>query len=219
MSSINCADIQVRLRSVADLSSSRLPRHGRHGSRVTIFPSKKNGAPLMCESLLEAAFCLELERRADVASYKIHPYTLNFKNSKYRYTPDFEVTYTSGAQQLIEVKNDESFECIRTKSRLLRITDLLAENDCLLECLPMRCFYNAARAINLDYLYHRSYSSNGLADRAIQDHLSKQGQATPIYKLLENAFNSIEIAHALFYRAVECNLRKPITVKTLAWLK
>ncbi|MGY1449381.1 hypothetical protein ACW582_19710 [Pseudomonas chlororaphis] len=218
MSSINSGNIQVRLGDVAKLSSSRLPRHGRHGSRVTIFPSKKNNAPLMCESLLEAAFCLELERRADVARYQIHPYTLSFIRAKIRYTPDFEVTFTNGAQQLIEVKNDQSFQCSKTKARLLRIVDLLAEYDCLLECLPMHHFYNAARATNLDYLYHRGYSSNGQADAAIRHYLAQQPKAISLQQLLQTAFEPTEVAHALFYKAIYCNMREPITKETMLWL-
>lgn len=218
MPSVNYVDIKVRLGAVADLSPSRLPRHGRHGSRVTIFPSKKNGDPLMCESLLEAAFCLELERRPDVARYQIHPYTLNFRGSKYRYTPDFEVTYLSGAQQLIEVKNDESFECFRTKSRLLQITEWLAEYDCLLECLPMRHFYHPIRTINLDYLYHRGYSSTARSDIAVRRYLAQKKGAIPLQQLLCSVHEAREIAHALFYRAIVCDLCKPLTSNTMVWL-
>lgn len=219
MPSIYHEDIRARLGHIATLTSSRLPRHGRHGSRVTIFPSKKNNAPLICESLLEAAFCLELERRADIVRYEIHPYTLNFKGSKFRYTPDFEVTYISGAQQLVEVKNDDSFECVRTRSRLWRITDLLAKHDCLLECLPMRHFYHPIRAVNLDYLYHRGYNSTGQAHTSIQRYLAQQHKAIPLHQLLHHIYEAKEIAHALFYRAIDCNLRKPVTGKTMVWLK
>ncbi|MFJ2526428.1 hypothetical protein ACIOWB_25225 [Pseudomonas capeferrum] len=218
MTSINPQHLHDRLTSVAKIESSRLPKHGRHGSRVTIFPSKKNNAPLMCESLLEAAFCLELERRADVTCYRIHPYTLTFAHRKIRYTPDFEVTFASGAQQLIEVKNDQSFDCQKTKARLLRIVELLTEHDCLLECLPMRHFYDETRTTNLNYLYNRGYNSDGLADTAICRHIAQQGNQVLLKQLIKTPFEPTDIAHALFYQVIECNIRKAITDETAVWL-
>lgn len=215
MSSINSQYVQDRLTNIATIAPCRLPKHGRHGSRVTIFPSKKNNAPLMCESLLEAAFCLELERRKDVVCYRIHPYTLTFEQAKIRYTPDFEVTFASGAQQLIEVKNDQSFECQKTKTRLLRIVELLAEQNCLLECLPMHQFYNVNRATNLNYLYHRGYSSDGHADTAIRHHIAQQKKPILLKQLMQTPFEPLDIAHALFYKVIECNMRKAITDNTM----
>ncbi|MDN7144022.1 hypothetical protein KC131_25590 [Pseudomonas sp. JQ170] len=218
MSSINLVSIERQLANVATFTACRLPRHGRHGSRVTIFPSRKNNAPLMCESLLEAAFSLELERRTDVLCYQIHPYTLKFVATKVRYTPDFQVTFTSGSQQLIEVKNDKSFECKRIRARLSRIIDLLAEHDCVLECLPMCNFYNATRTSNLEYLYHLAYSNDGGAGRAIRHLIAQQPQAIPLRQLLQNKFTPAEIAHALFYQVIQCNISKPITLESMVWL-
>lgn len=218
MSSINPQYLHYRLTSIATIEPSRLPKHGRHGSRVTIFPSKKNNAPLICESLLEAAFCLELERRTDVTCYRIHPYTLTFTHPKIRYTPDFEITFSSGTQQLIEVKNDQSCECQKTKARLLRIVELLAEQDCLLECLPMRHFYDATRTINLNYLYNRGYNNNGLAGTAICRHIARQGNQVLLKQLIKTPFEPTDIAHALFYQVIECNIRRAITDETAVWL-
>lgn len=218
MSSINLGTVQCRLANVATFTACRLPRHGRYGSRVTIFPSRKNNAPLMCESLLEAAFCLELERRADVLCYQIHPYTLTFVAAKVRYTPDFQVTFASGSQQLIEVKNDQSFECKRIRARLSRIIELLAEHDCLLECLPMHHFYDATRTSNLEYLYHLAYSNDGGADSAIHRYLAQQPQAIPLRQLMRKTFGPTDIAHALFYKVINCNIRKPITEESMVWL-
>ncbi|MGY2413080.1 hypothetical protein [Pseudomonas pergaminensis] len=218
MSTINLGTIQYRLANIATFTTCRLPKHGRHGSRVTIFPSRKNNAPLMCESLLEAAFCLELERRADVLCYKTHPYSLTFVTAKIRYTPDFEVTFSSGNQHLIEVKNDQSFECQKIRSRLSRIIELLAEHDCMLECLPLHHFYDTTRTTNLEYLYHHAYSNNGAADRSIHNYLAQQSQAVALRQLLQNTFGPTDIAHALFYKVIQCNISRPITEKSMVWI-
>jgi hypothetical protein len=217
MHSINELRLQERLTSIATIGPCRLPRHGRRGSRVTIFPSRKNSAPLMCESLLEAAFCLELERRTDIVCYRIHPYTLAFEKARIRYTPDFEVTFASGAQQLIEVKNDQSFQCQKTRARLFRIMELLAEHDCLLECLPMHQFYEATRTANLSYLYHRGYSSYGHTDSAIRRYVAQQAKPISLRQLLQTPFEPADVAHALFYRIINCNIRAPITTATKIW--
>lgn len=218
MSSINPPSLHDRLTNIATIEPSRLPRHGRHGSRVNIFPSKKNNAPLMCESLLEAAFCLELERRTDVASYRIHPYTLTFTPAKTRYTPDFEVTFVSGVQHLIEVKNDQSFADQRTKARLSRIIDLLAEQDCLLECLAMNHFYNLIRATNLNYLYNRGYNSNGGADTEICRHIARLDKPISLEQLMKASFEPTDVAHALFYKAIKCDMQKLITDRSMVWI-
>ena len=219
MESINLGTIRRQLAGTAAFSRCRLPRHGRHGSHVTIFPSRKNNAPLVCESLLEAAFCLELEHRTDVLRYQIHPYTLFFEAANIRYTPDFHVAFANGDQLLVEVKNDQSLKCQRIRARLARVTELLAEQGCLLECLSMQQFYEATRSINLEYLYHLAFGDRGAADRAIFRYLAQQPQAITLHELMQQPFDPASIAHALFYKAIHCNLRKPITGHTMVWFK
>ncbi|WP_152668440.1 hypothetical protein [Pseudomonas frederiksbergensis] len=219
MLSSNHETIQNRLAHIATFSATRLPHHGRHGSRVTIFPSRKNNRPLMCESLLEAAFCLELERRRDVLYYLIHPYTITIAAIKVSYTPDFEITFVSGEQQLAEVKNDQSMECQRVRIRLSKIVELLGEQNCLLECLPLHHFYHTTRTGNLEYLYYHAYNDDGRTDAAIQKYLHQQPRSVPLRQLMVNTFPFTAIAHALFYNAIHCNLRKPITGETMVWIQ
>lgn len=219
MHSINVGTIKHRLADSVSFIGCRLPRHGRHGSHVTIFPSRKNRAPLMCESLLEAAFCLELEHRADVLCYQIHPYTLCFEAAHIRYTPDFQVTFANGDQHLVEVKNDQSLQCQKIRARLARVTELLAEQGCLLECLSMRQFYGATRTTNLEYLYHLAFGDSGAADSAIGRYLAQQPQAITLHELMQQPFDPTSIAHALFYKTIHCNLTKPITGHTMVWFK
>jgi hypothetical protein len=219
MSLINLETIQHRLAGDVTFIECRLPRHGRHGSNVTIFPSRKNSAPLMCESLLEAAFCLELEHRSDVLCYQIHPYTLVFEAANIRYTPDFQVTFANGDQHLVEVKNDQSLKCQKIRARLARITELLAEQGCLLERLSMHQFYNVTRISNLEYLYHLAFGNSGSEDKAIRHYLAQQPKAITLHELMQTPFDPTDIAHALFYKTIHCNITKPITGHTMVWFK
>ncbi|MBD1554825.1 MULTISPECIES: TnsA endonuclease N-terminal domain-containing protein [Pseudomonas] len=189
-------------------------RHGRMGSQVTKFASRKNRSVVVCESLLEAAFCLELERRNDVVSYAAHPFTLEFNGTNFRYTPDFLVSFSNGSQRLIEVKNNQSFEDNATCSRIARYAELLALHGCLLEYLAASDFSHPTRTANLAFLYHQAFSSYGQSTVKLCALLASRQQPMSIGALLDLAFTPMSIAHAIFYGAVGIDLSRQISCST-----
>ncbi|WP_448093680.1 Tn7 transposase TnsA N-terminal domain-containing protein [Pseudomonas lini] len=218
MTSIYNYQVLDLLGEIASFQRSKLPKHGRPGSRVTIFPSRKNSAPVVCESLLEAAFCLELERRSDVLRYEPHPFTITINTDGTRYTPDFLVRFINGDERLIEIKNEHSVQVNAITGRIMRFIELFAEQGCLLEYLPAGRFYQKIKMQNLHYLYHGAYENHGEASLTIRAMLK---QAPPIRRtishLLENNIKPAAIAHALFYRHIQCNILKPISPISLVW--
>lgn len=218
MTSINVAQIPNLLASIATCTKCKLPKHGRSGSRVTIFPSRKNAETVVCESRLEAAFCLELERNFDVEQYTVHPFTIHFISSRYQYTPDFLVQFRDGKQTLIEVKNDHSFQDKVITARITRNVERLAEQRCILEYLPAAKFYNKVRTPNLNHLYHSAYSSRGAASASIRTLLAQSAPSGhPISFLIDNGYTPADIAHALFYRTLRCDIFKPLGLTSLVW--
>lgn len=218
MTSINLARIPNSLATIATCKKCNLPKHGRKGSQVTIFPSRKNAAAVFCESRLEAAFCLELERDLNVFKYAAHPFTIHFMGGRYRYTPDFLVQFRNGKQVLIEVKNDHSYQDKRITGRITRYVEYLAEQDCILEYLAAEQFYGEVRTPNLNHLYHSAYSSRGAASASIQTLLTQSApNGQPISFLIENGYAPADIAHALFYRSIRCNILRPLSPTSLVW--
>lgn len=218
MTSINLARIPNRLANIATCTKCKLPKHGRKGSRVTIFPSRKNAAAVICESRLEAAFCLELERNLNVLQYEARPFTIHFIGGRYRYTPDFLVQFTDGEQKLIEIKNDHSYQDKGITGRITRYVESLAEQDCILEYLPAAKFYGKVRTPNLNHLYHSAYSSRGAASASIRTLLTQCApNGRPISFLIDNGYAPADIAHALFYRTIHCDIFKPLCLTSIVW--
>ncbi|WP_137806985.1 TnsA endonuclease N-terminal domain-containing protein [Pseudomonas sp. G(2018)] len=219
MTSIDLSRIQNRLANIAICTKCKLPKHGRKGSQVTIFPSRKNAAAVICESRLEAHFCVELERSRNVLQYEAHPFTIHFMEGRYRYTPDFLVQFTDGEQKLIEVKNDHSYQDKNITGRITRYVDWLAEQGCILEYLPAAKFYGKIRTPNLIRLYHGAYSSRGSASSSIRTLLTQcVPNRRPIDFLIDNGYAPEDIAYALFYRAIHCDIFKPLCLTSLVWI-
>lgn len=214
MTSLITGRLVEQLCEVATAVKAVPARHGRMGTRVTKFSSRKNRSIVSCDSLLEAAFCLELERRNDVNHYEAHPYTLKIIGTNYRYTPDFLVYFANGSQFLVEVKNDQSFEDKAISARISHYAELLATRGCMLEYLAASQFYQRVRTANLAFLYHQSFSSQGDSTAKLCALLASRRQPTSIGDLLDLAFLPSNIAHAVFYGALEIDLSNAITCST-----
>ncbi len=215
MNNVITSGLLEQLSEIATAVEAVSPSHGRMGSRVTKFSSRKNRTVVTCDSLLEAAFCLELERRNDIVHYETHPYTLKFIGTNYRYTPDFLVCFANGSQRLVEVKNDQSYEDKAISVRITRYAELLAAQGCMLEYLAASHFYQKIRSANLAFLYHQSFPSHGEGTAKLCALLASRQQPTSIGDLLNLAFLPGNIAHAVFYGALDIDLSNAITCDTI----
>lgn len=78
---------------------------------IVRFPAIKagDGRPILLESILEAKYCLHLEFDPTVVSYQPQPKTFDVVglNGPTKYTPDFEVLYSSDHRAIVEVKPRE----------------------------------------------------------------------------------------------------------------
>lgn len=203
-----------QLRDAVYATESPIPRHGRMGSLVTMFSSRKNASVIACESLLEAAFCLELERRTDVVDYETHPCTLNFIGTRYRYTPDFLVCFADGSQRLVEVKNDQSYSDKATSARITRYSEILAEHGCMLEYLAASHFFCRTRSLNLAFLYQQAFVCNGESTNRLRALMDTRQSPMSIGQLLHLNFLPSHIAHAIFYGSLDIDLSQKITSAT-----
>jgi len=78
---------------------------------IVRFPAIKagDGRPILLESILEAKYCLHLEFDPTVVSYQPQPKTFDVVglNGPTKYTPDFEVLYSTDHRAIVEVKPRE----------------------------------------------------------------------------------------------------------------
>ncbi|MFV3305943.1 hypothetical protein ACNFBT_11735 [Pseudomonas sp. NY15181] len=198
-----------------ELLPGRKLTRGRYGKHVTSLPSKKNGSYVMCETLLEADLCLELERSAAVSSYVSQPFTLKFKNSKKHYTPDFAVKLFDGTVVIYEVKSDAALRDTPTFDRLILLQETFATLGHSLEIIKESQFRHPIKTSNLQLLYQKSYRENGEASKLIIDFLHKSSSRNLVVgDLLDAGFTAPCIAHSVFYSKILCDLFSPFTLNS-----
>lgn len=96
-------DVHVRSREVVRPTGSIM--RGK-------FPSRKNGRMVHYEGLLEGDAVFLFETSPNIVCYREQPRTILYPdgNKLRRYTPDFELTLTTGETLLVEVKHVDSLK-------------------------------------------------------------------------------------------------------------
>jgi hypothetical protein len=79
----------------------------RQGTFSTAFPSLKNGHPILCDTILESDYCIWLEWDRTVSRYACNSRTfeLELADRSVKYTPDFEISLSTGQKAYAEVKS------------------------------------------------------------------------------------------------------------------
>lgn len=197
------------------LSTVERITHGRHGRRVSCFPSRKNHTGVMCDSLLESDFCLELERRKEVKQYTSQPFRLTENKSRLSYTPDFEVLLHNNQTILYEVKSENRFTYGRSAEKLKLFASILKECGYSLEFALDTNFRHIHRTRILRTLYHHSYIATDSDIERLKSSLRKYThQKIPISLLLSAGFTPQMIAYGLFYHILLANLNHPVDSNT-----
>lgn len=179
------------------------PSRGRHGRRVTQFPSRKNNRVMGCNSLLEADFCLLLERNPNIVSYTTQPCTVELLKPHSRYTPDFEVVHRNGQVAYYEIKHDNKYNSVRNVARRRLYEPLFAECGSHLKTIKQSEIQQAGADGDLKKLYWYSFG----AVAAQVDLLAKSVSTTTkkpqtVGQLLTQGYRMQEIAYGLFYQII-----------------
>lgn len=183
-------------------------RHGKFGKHVTHFPSRKNGKTVTCESLLEADFCLELERAASVTHYEAQPFSIRIAGTKKKYTPDFAAYYANGDRVVYELKNVIAYHDLEVRKRLSFYAELLATHNYLLEPICESSFRIPTRTKNLRLLYVYGYHTKSPEADPLLHALDKHHQLS-VETALNLNISQKAIAYAVFYGLVEADLTRP----------
>lgn len=177
------------------------PSRGRHGRRVTQFPSRKNDRVMGCDSLLEADFCLLLERNPNIRSYTTQPCTIELLTPRSRYTPDFEVIYQSGKIAHYEIKHDNKYNSSRNVARRHLYEPIFTECGSFLKTIKQTEIQQAGADSDLKKLYWYSFGAVAAQANLLAKSLPTTAEeARTIGELLGRGYRMQEIAYALFYR-------------------
>jgi hypothetical protein len=191
---------------------------GRHGKLVTFFASQKNDAPMGCESLLEADYCLYLEYLPSVISYRAQPFTVYFRDPALRYTPDFMATLDDGREVLYEVKSNSRGRAPRWQQRRARLEELLGINGLSFEYVEEHQFRHPILLNNLRTLHHFGFNGNPCnTPSTVRLLLQQPDQHATIGQLIQLGARQEDVTFALFHQFLRCNLQHPLDLRSRVW--
>ncbi|MHC8376171.1 hypothetical protein ACYZT3_08935 [Pseudomonas sp. MDT1-16] len=192
---------------------------GRYGRNTIYFPSIKNNTQLVCESALEADYCIWLEWDSDVKAYYPQPYTFRWtcKKEKMRYTPDFYVIHLNSPNHFTEVKPDFN----RTSNKFkLTLESFIAHDDhkdVHLKLADCTSIHQPIRLQNLKLLYNRLHRITGWEVNQLHEFLLTHDDSLTINECLASRHPpSIRaLSMAIFTGELVTNLNTPLTPQAM----
>ncbi|MBU2812717.1 hypothetical protein HF669_15490 [Acidithiobacillus thiooxidans] len=189
------------------LHGVRKLRKGLPGKKIIFFPSLKNNGLIPCESRLEAAFCLFLERDRAIQRYRSQPVTIDF-GPKGKYTSDFAFLRTDDAIELREIKFSGAMKDPNIINLYSMIKDALDHLNIGFSVETEEMIYQAPRLGNLKYLYRgaRLPNSELISDLALAM-LQESGNTFSLrefHNALQQAGISPLMAENLMFRELAC---------------
>jgi hypothetical protein len=189
---------------------------GRPGSRVTFFPSKKNGGPVACSNLMQADYCVHLEYRQDVCTYQCRPPTLC--SEALRYKADFLVGLNSGAKVYLKFLPPDDQPGALTRSQKQAVEAMLRDHDLLFSWLARADLPHPLVSYNLRYLYHHSFGSSQRAARQVSARVAVMPEQRATFEaLLTSGATPADISHAIFLDELRINLEQHLTPQTMIY--
>lgn len=183
-----------------DMKPARDITRSHYGKNLVYFPSRKNHRQVVCESVLEADYCLHLEQDKAVISYRGQPETLaiNIGNKTTKYTPDF-VIETATATYFVEVKSDRDALSPAYQKKLFTAAALLQDRHSSLRVIDAGEIRPGQRLENLQVLYSRSFHVRPCEYTAL---VGKAQTLPAVITLAELLEQFSEISHAAKYLAI-----------------
>lgn len=205
------------------LHGVRKLRKGLPGKKIVFFPSTKNGGLIPCESRLEAAFCLFLERDSTIQIYRSQPVTMDF-GLMGKYTADFAFLRSDNSIELREIK----FSGVMTDPDIATfyswLKDALARLYIGFRVETEEMIYQAPRLGNLKYLYRgvRAPDSELISNLALAflQELGGTLSLRDFHSALRRAGISPLVAEKLLFHELACyDENLPLGPHSLVWLR
>jgi len=186
------------------------------------FPSRKNGRMVHHEGLLELDAIYLFEASPLVASYREQPRTILFPDGARlrRYTPDFELTLSSGDRVLVEVKPRRSMQDAEVVHKLEKVAAHLQRSEQPFVILTDEALRSEPRQANVRRLYHqapRRWPTDAACISALQPHRYRFPLPWVAVKQLL-ADRDVHPTNLLFKGLLHCEIDVPLTNDTLLHL-
>lgn len=185
-------------------------RKGGPGKQIVHFPSLKNEGVVVCESKLEADFCLWMEYSEKVISYQPQPERFEFvmDGGVYSYTPDFLANLFTGQKAYWEVKHESIKSDHDYLEKFSMARQHVASRGCKLELATSAAIQKKPQIDTLRMLYARAHVTQDSARNYLADCLAKIGGTSTWGTLcaLEVAPSLSALATMLFRHDVDVDL-------------
>lgn len=182
------------------------------------FPSRKTGRMVHHEGLLELDAIYLFETSPLVASYREQPPTLTYPDGDRlrRYTPDFELTLSSGEVMLIEVKPSRSLQNPEVRHKLTCVAQHLQRSGQAFVVLEEDRLRQLPRQTNLRWIYHAAPRRLPTfeACRAARDHFSAHFPLSLRAASAHLSTRDIDPYSLLLFGLAYCALNMPVTLDT-----
>lgn len=192
---------------------------GRQGRNTIYFPSIKNKRQVICESALEASYCIWLEWDSDVAGYYAQPKTFRWQSDgqTFRYTPDFFVVHRTSADHFTEVKPDFTRTSRQNRATLEAFGRYCEEHGRLFKRADVRTIKQQTRLDNLRLLYNGLHRITRFETDYCLSFLAGQGHACSLKELARSstAPSLRSLYWAIFCGEVMADLEVPLTLNTV----
>lgn len=182
------------------------------------FPSRKTGRMVHHEGLLELDAIYLFETSPLVASYREQPLKLAYPDGHRlrRYTPDFELTLSSGEIVLIEVKPSRSLQNPEVRHKLTCVAQHLQRSGQAFVILEEDRLRKAPLQANLRWIYHAAPRRLPTfeACRAARDQLLVQFPLTFRTASERLSTRAIDPYSLLLFGLAHCALDIPVVLDT-----
>ncbi|MDH4874395.1 MULTISPECIES: TnsA endonuclease N-terminal domain-containing protein [unclassified Pseudomonas] len=197
---------------------SRNIESGHFGKHLVYFPSLKNCRQIVCESKLEADFCLLLEFDQNIISYHPQPITIStvVGDKKRRYTPDFLVKRRYQHDLYVEIKPDAQLLSNNYLEYILQAKAKFQKRGADLLLIDAKKIRTHHKLNNLRTIYSRIHNTTKLEDDYLQDFIKENVFPCSIERLIStpNAPTLNAILKAIFTHKLYVNLNEPISLSS-----
>jgi hypothetical protein len=201
------------------LNPSRNIESGHYGKHIVYFPSLKNSRQIVCESQLEADFCILLEFDQKVISYHPQPITISTMagDKRRRYTPDFFVSRHYQNDLYVEIKPDAQLLSDDYLEHLLQARRHFRKRGANFLLVDAKKIRSHPKLSNLRTLYSRIHNTTKLEDDHLENFIRENVFPCSIKHLLTtpNAPTLNAILKAIFTHMLYINLNQPLSVTSM----
>jgi hypothetical protein len=186
------------------------------------FPSRKNGRMVHHEGLLELDAIYLFESSPNIVRYREQPITLHYPDGAKlrRYTPDFELVFSTGEIVLVEIKPVSSIQHQEVQHKLDCIAEYMRRSEIAFIVLTDKELRQEPRLSNLRWIYHQCRRIPPSPD-AMTIVIHKFRHRLPLSLFAATTMlttGSVDLYSLLLAGHLRCSLDQPISQETLVEL-